>query len=65
MCHARDAILYVSDLRRNPGASINSYLNYEKSIAASCVLALWSRIANTHIGLMNTEPVVLKPQNAP
>ncbi len=60
-----DTILFVSHLRRNPNVSINSYLSYEKSLAASCVGNLWNRIANTHIGLQNTQTRVLKPQNAP
>ncbi len=60
-----DTILFVSHLRRNPNAPVKNYLSYEKSLVASCVGNLWNRVANTHIGLQNTQPPVLKPQNAP
>ena len=45
-----DETLFVSHLRRNPDAKVQSYLAYEKSLSASCVGDLWNRVVNTRIG---------------
>lgn len=45
-----DETLFISHLRRNPDAKVQSYLAYEKSLAASCVGDLWNGVVNTRIG---------------
>jgi hypothetical protein len=60
-----DDTLFVSHLRRNPDYQLKSYLNYEKSLATSCVNDLWNRVANTHIGLIPNPVRVPKPTDLP
>jgi hypothetical protein len=56
-----DNILFVTHPRRNPEYQIKNYLNYEKSVTGSCVVDLWNRVANTHVGLVPNPVPRAKP----